>query len=185
MKNLTELRLDRHLQRVGGRGARRITHIVLQETETKNAEPLEWPLPPDSARLLETYISHYRPAIADPASPYLFPATTSTGPRAQNTIAAALTLAVERDVGVQIHPHLLRHFAAWLYLTTHPGEYEMVRRVLGHRSVETTIAAYCGLEAPAAAQRFDALVLRERTATRAVARAAWAAKPRRATRTVS
>jgi integrase len=173
MKNLTELRLDKHLQRIGGRGRGRYTHIVLQESETKNSEPLEWPLPPESARLIDTYISRHRLAIADPASPYLFPAASGVGMRAQNTLANAISTAVERNVGVEVHPHLLRHFAAWLYLNTHPGEYEMVRRVLGHRSVETTIASYCGLEAPAAAQRFDSLVLRERGATRAVARAAW------------
>lgn len=61
MKNLAGLRLDRHLQRIDGRG-RRISHLILAESETRNSEPLEWPVPPESARLTEAYIRELRPA---------------------------------------------------------------------------------------------------------------------------
>ena len=52
-----------------------------------------------------------------------------------------------------------------------------VRRILGHRDIATTIAFYVGFEAAAAAERFDTVVLRERKATRVMARAAWGVRP--------
>jgi hypothetical protein len=51
--------------------------------------------------------------------------------------------------------HLFRHFAAMLFLDAHPGEYETMRRVLGHKRLQTTINFYTGLDNLAAARRFD------------------------------
>jgi integrase len=178
MLSLLKLRVDRHLQRADPRRRQRLSHLVLAETETKNAEPMEWPLPADSAALLERYIREFRPALTTPTNPYLFPGSAE-GPRSQNALSAGLSQMIWREVGVRVHPHLLRHYAAWLHLQSHPGDYETVRRVLGHRSIETTVSTYCGLEAPAAARRFDAVVLQERKATRAVAQAAWKDPARR------
>jgi hypothetical protein len=59
--------------------------------------------------------------------------------------------------------------AAWRHLKRCPGAYETVRQILGHRSIDTTIAYYTGLEAEFAAIDFDAAVLAERRATRALA----------------
>lgn len=80
---------------------------------------------------------------------------------------------IERTIGVRVHPHLLRHFAAWLFLKHNPGAYEAVRRLLGHRSLTTTLAAYTGLEADAAAKRLDDVVLQERKDSRLIAAGAF------------
>ncbi len=45
----------------------------------------------------------------------------------------------------------------------------MVRRLLGHKNIATTIAAYVGLEVDAAVQRHDSIVLNDRQKLRAVA----------------
>jgi integrase len=42
--------------------------------------------------------------------------------------------------------HQFRHALAAVYLKDHPGDYETVRRFLGHRSIRTTVKFYCGLE---------------------------------------
>jgi len=42
--------------------------------------------------------------------------------------------------------HQFRHACAAIYLKHRPGEYEVVRRLLGHRNIQTTINFYCGLE---------------------------------------
>jgi integrase len=60
---------------------------------------------------------------------------------------------------LRVHPHLFRHLGAKLYLDANPGEYETVRRVLGHRSLQTTIDFYTGLETPAAVRHFDKTIL--------------------------
>jgi integrase len=60
---------------------------------------------------------------------------------------------------VPVHPHLFRHISAKLYLDAKPGAYEVVRRVLGHRSIDTTTAFYTGLETSAAVRHFDQTIL--------------------------
>jgi hypothetical protein len=63
-----------------------------------------------------------------------------------------------------------------------PSRYEDVRRLLGHRDVKTTQAFYIRFETEAAAVRFDGIVLKEKTATRAIAAAAWGKLPKPRTR---
>ena len=41
-----------------------------------------------------------------------------------------------------MNPHLFRHVMAKIYLDANPGEYEVVRRVLAHRSIDTTTRYY-------------------------------------------
>ena len=42
-----------------------------------------------------------------------------------------------------------------IFLEAHPGAYEDVRRLLGHKSMQTTINFYAGLEATAAINRYN------------------------------
>jgi integrase len=56
--------------------------------------------------------------------------------------------------------HQFRHAAGALLLQKYPGNYELVRRVLGHRSITTTIQFYCALENVQASELF-AKVVRE------------------------
>jgi hypothetical protein len=49
----------------------------------------------------------------------------------------------------------------------------VVRRILGHRKVETTVAHYCGLETDAAASALQDAVVRSRDETSLEARAAY------------
>jgi hypothetical protein len=48
------------------------------------------------------------------------------------------------------------------YLSNNPGDYETVRRVLGHKSITTTVAFYAGIEMEHSVRRFDQAVLRLR-----------------------
>jgi hypothetical protein len=63
---------------------------------------------------------------------------------------------------MRINVHLFRHVAAKLYLDANPGGYEVVRRVLGQRSLNTTINFYTGLETAAAVRHFDGTILKLR-----------------------
>ena len=176
-KNLVELSISRNLHRPDPR-KRRISHLRLTPDEVKNDEPLHWPVPPESARLVETYINTYRPVLAAGDNDFLFPGR-GNGPRAMTQIAGWLSKTVTREVGAEFNVHLARHFAAASYLACYPGHYEMVRRLLGHKDIRTTIAAYVIFEVDSAARRFDAIVLQDRDALRSVAAKGFRRSPRR------
>ncbi len=169
--NLAGLRIDRHLHRPDPRKPR-ITHIFLSGGEVKNGDAIQWPIPAESAKLIETYMTRHRHHIAAPGNPFLFPAS-GDDPRTGQQMANWLSAAIEREIGVAFNVHLARHFAAWNFLRQNPGQYEVVRQVLGHRNIRITIAHYVGLESDSAARHFDATVLRDRQATRSIARAAF------------
>ena len=72
------------------------------------------------------------------------------------TVLASRIKKVIRDrTGLIVNPHLFRSLGSKLYLDRHPGGYEVVRRMLGHKNMSTTIAAYTGLESVSAAKHFD------------------------------
>jgi integrase len=166
--NLAALRLDRHLRRARA-GAPLHEIFLAGEEEVKNGETIQWPLPPDSAQLIETYLRDHRPHLAAPGNPYLFPSGDGQGVRLAHTLSDALKVVVEREIGVEFNLHLMRHFAVYQFLRAYPGQYEVVRRLLGHRTVATTRAFYAGLEARFAAHRFDDLVRQARHDTRLLA----------------
>jgi len=69
-----------------------------------------------------------------------------------------ITERILKATGLRITVHQFRHAAAAIYLKHRPGDYETVRRLLGHRNIWTTIKFYCGLETMAATQQFGKLI---------------------------
>lgn len=176
-RSMRELRLDRNLQRLDPRTGS-LTRLILHPDNMKAQNSLDWPVPPRSAALIDEYIRKFRPAIAAADNPFLLPGEDGTGCRSHNGLSAALVKTIAEYVGVRINLHLVRHLAAWRYLKEHQGRYEDVKRILGHRDVKTTMAFYVQFETAAAAVRFDGIILRERTATRTMAVAAWGKLPK-------
>ena len=54
--------------------------------------------------------------------------------------------------------HQFRHAAAAIYLKHHPGEYEIVRQLLGHRNIQTTMNYYVGLDMIQASELFSEII---------------------------
>jgi integrase len=77
------------------------------------------------------------------------------------TLSSQITERVHKLTGLRVTAHQFRHAAAAIILQRHPGNYELVRLMLGHRSVETTIRCYIGLKEVQASQIFGELI-RER-----------------------
>jgi len=42
--------------------------------------------------------------------------------------------------------HRFRHAAAKIFLDRNPGQYEVVRQLLGHKDIRTTVSFYAGRE---------------------------------------
>ena len=65
---------------------------------------------------------------------------------------------IEKSTGTRITVHQFRHAAGALILRHRPGEYELVRRILGHKSAETTKRFYLALETTQASEIFTDII---------------------------
>lgn len=126
--------------------------------QVKNAKTLEIPLSASTAKLLDLFLTTYRPALIDTPCDWLFPASNG-GPKRASVMSADVQKLMREHLGFAINPHAFRHLAAKLYLTAHPGRYHDVQLLLGHRKVETTVKYYVALEAEEAFRHFDAVLL--------------------------
>ncbi len=59
--------------------------------------------------------------------------------------------------------HRFRSLVGYLYLKRHPGDYETVRRLLGHRNLTTTITYYVPLQQDEANRAFESTIAEIRT----------------------
>ena len=158
--NLVNIEIDRHIQR-SRTGRKGKVHLVIPGEEVKNGEPLEFELPAETVDLLDLYIREYHLRLTDAPSPWLFPAKNG-GPKSRELFGDQISKRVFKATGLHVNLHLFRHIAAKLYLDRNPGGYEVVRRLLGHRSMETTMRFYAGLETAAAGRHFDQTILKLR-----------------------
>jgi hypothetical protein len=74
-------------------------------------------------------------------------------------LGQAVCDVLEREMGVQFNMHLFRHLGCFLYLRSHPGQIDIMRRVLGHRDGATTRRFYAFVEQSDAFRMFDQHVL--------------------------
>ena len=165
IRNLTWLEAERHLvhTRLGPSPA---IHLVIPGEETKNGAPFEVALPERSAKLVAEYLRNYRPRLTPVASPWLFP---GYGGKQRNIdrFSALISEFVLHETGVRMHVHLFRHLAVNLHLDANPEDVETARRILGHKSLRTTLRAYADMKTAAAFRRYEETVvkLRERPST--------------------
>ena len=100
--------------------------------------------------------------LASPSNRWLFPGNGDRS-RYPNSLAKRIKIAVRDETGLVINSRLFRSIAAKLFLDANPGSYEVVRRLLGHRSLRSTMAMYSGAELVAQARRYDKEILRSKT----------------------
>jgi integrase len=89
---------------------------------------------------------------------WLFPGQRG-GPKGKISFSGQITNRIYRATGLRMTVHQFRHAAGALILQRRPGEYELVRQLLGHRNVQTTINAYVGLENIQASEIFSKIVM--------------------------
>ena len=159
--NLVGLHLDRHIQRTRA-GKNGVVHIVIPGHEVKNGEDLEFELPGEVVELLDLYLRNFRPRLTDDDNRWLFPGREPGSHKAIMTMGEQVRVRVFEGTGLHVNLHLFRHICAKLYLDCMPGNYEVVRRLLGHRSSETTIRFYAGMESKSASRHYDKVILQLR-----------------------
>lgn len=79
-----------------------------------------------------------------------------------NTLSRSVFRTIRKRTGLDVNVHLFRHLAAMLYLEARPGEYEAVRRLLGHTQLSRTLNSYAGFEAGTATRLFGDIIDAER-----------------------
>lgn len=151
--NLAGLRLHRHQIR----SARGTWHLSVPAQEVKNRQDLEAVVPDHLGRILDAYLERFRPVLAPTATDALFPGRTG-GTKSIDRLREQITDGVAEWTGLTVNPHLVRHVLAKLYLEAHPGNYGVVKLLLGHKSIATTMNSYCGTETRAAFEHVDAFM---------------------------
>jgi integrase len=142
--NLIRIRLEENLIRPGGINSP--YWLVFPHYHVKNRVPLQFQLQPELSEMIDEYINDYRPTLLRGSKDlWLFPGQKCEIKNSR-TLSLQVTDRVIKATGLRITVHQFRHAAAAIFLKHRPGEYELVRRMLGHRSIETTRNFYIGLE---------------------------------------
>jgi integrase len=155
--NLYTLDLSRHFQHVGTGKDRRI-FVHVDGAEVKNGEDIDFEVTPTAKAMLRHFLNRYRPIlIGKYPQPegvnFLFPGTKD-GHLCHKAAWNMIGRETERHVGVKLSTHHFRHVTAHLVLTSQPGSYELVAKVLGHKDSTTTRRYYAGAEHHAANKHF-------------------------------
>jgi integrase/lambda repressor-like predicted transcriptional regulator len=128
---------------------------------TSDDPDLPIPLGEHESRRLRLYLDKIRPMVLrddDKSNPYLFPSQgTNVGPDEPFTgLLERLMRHTSRITGIRMNPHLYRHFLGWLWLKEDPDRLPDVQRLLGHKSLETTLEFYAEIDENLALDRWQA-----------------------------
>jgi integrase len=173
LKNLTAIDVNKNLIARGKR-----LYLVIAESEVKNNEPIDFEPPAETRDILARYVREHRPLLISVPTDALFPGPRG-GAKSSNTLARQIPQTVFRFAGLRINVHLFRHAAGKLFLDARPGQYEVMRRVLGHRSIATTTSIYSGAETRSAGSHFAAVISERRRALEQQSKKATSTLPRR------
>jgi integrase len=131
--------------------------LELPASEVKNGIELAYDIPLSVAKMLIEYRDRLAPKIIGHRPTRLFVKVDGT-PKNSATIAGLIMDHLRRRAGIVLTPHQFRHLSAKVMLDAEPGGFETVKQFLGHRSIETTVGAYAGIDSRRAARRHQHLV---------------------------
>jgi integrase len=157
LNNLRELRLGMHLM-VGSAAM----PLTVGATAVKNGVSIDASLPFEAMKLLTLYVERYRPLLAPTGGDWLFPGPNASVPKSADGLRTSIKRVLAEHCGLVFTPHMFRHFAAWLILQNNPTAHGQVQRVLGHKSMTSTMTFYSGLERMAALEHYDGLIAQHR-----------------------
>ncbi len=151
-KNLAGLLLTKNLIHRGNK-----LYLGYNENETKNEIDIEFELPEETVDILAWYVREWRPVLLSEPSDALFPGENGEA-KNPNTLSVQVKNVIKRYLGIEFNMHLFRHAGGKIFLDAKPGQYEVVRRVLGHKSLATTTSIYTGAETRSAGQLFAQVI---------------------------
>ena len=157
LQNLTAIRLGTNLIKPGGPASD--YWLAFPDYDVKNRTRLEFPLEQYLTRLIDEYVHDFRPTLLRGRNEdYLFPGQRE-GAKEKISFSGQIVGRIFKATGLKMTVHQFRHAAGAIILKQRPGEYELVRQLLGHRSVQTTITSYIGLDGIQASEIFTNIVM--------------------------
>ena len=156
LRNLIGIELGKNLIKPGGLNGP--YWLTFPKYDVKNRVDLNFRFDQALTDLIDEYVHEFRPVLLRGANAnWLFPGEGGQ-PKMKLFFSKQVTERIQKTTGLRITVHQFRHAAAAICLKHHPGDYEHIRRVLGHRNLTTTVKFYCGLETIAATDDFAKLI---------------------------
>jgi integrase len=151
--NLASLKLGKNIKKTGlGKDAFWV--IEFEAEDVKNARPLRFTLPKESAELLEDYLENWRPYYCAAPNDWLFPSPGGRPPQARS-LAHDISRKSKQALGVAVTPHQFRHLSASIYVANNPNNLAVASEDLGHASLDTTRSFYLRSQQKAASRVYQ------------------------------
>jgi integrase len=148
-QNLAALAFDAHLFLKHAPGA--VSSLELPAGEVKNKIPIAFDIPPQLAKMLIEYRNDIAPKIIGRRPDSVF-VNVDGARKHQATVSHLISRHLKKHEGILLSPHQFRHVNAMVMLNHSPGNFEGVRQLLGHSSMQTTAAFYVGIDSRRAAR---------------------------------
>lgn len=159
LANLTAIRLGTNLMKPDGPNSNYWLHFAPEDT--KNTVRLQFVFKEYLTRLIDEYVKNFWPTLLrGRKEDYLFPGLRE-GAKGKISFSVQITKHIYKATGLKMTVHQFRHSAGAIILKNRPGEFELVRQILGHRSITTTMRCYVGLETIQASEIFTNMVVAE------------------------
>lgn len=132
--------------------------LTFRKYDVKNRTPLQFKLDETLTAIIDEYVHDFRPALMRGSnSDWLFPGESGEH-KEKISFSTQIVDRVQKSTGLRITVHQFRHAAGALILKHRPGEYELVRRILGHKSIRTTTKFYLDLDTTQASEIFTDII---------------------------
>jgi integrase len=124
-----------------GSGKAQQVRIAIPGDEVKNAKSLSFLLRRGVVDLIDAYDKRFRALVTKDKSGYLCPGRIGGHKRAP-LLSTQLAAFTSRELGIRMTAHQWRHVVGYIFLLHNPGNYEPIRRMLGHSSIDVTQTYY-------------------------------------------
>jgi integrase len=159
LANLTSIRLGVDLTKPDGPNSNYWLHFSPEDT--KNNVRLQFIFKEYLTELIDEYVRDFWPTLVrGRIEDHLFPGLRE-GAKRKDSFGDQISKYIYKAIGLKMSVHQFRHAAGAIILKNRPGEFELVRQILGHRSISTTMRCYVGLETIQASEIFTNMVVAE------------------------
>lgn len=158
-RNLSGMRVDRHLVRIDSRFV-----IVFDESETKTGEPIEFVLPKALYPQMAVYLEQVRPCFPRANEHDGVWASSKGGPMSGEAIYEQARKRTRAAFGVAVNLHQFRHNLATFIAYEFPGHVGVAAGMLQHRDYRTTERHYVRARSVMSGRTYQDVVARRRHA---------------------